>query len=132
MLFRSKGRKPRFCDDHKKNAPKGGSKARGATPQLAAQATDLIINITDILQVTAFASGYEDTADAIEDKQPVLRERVYAALLTNPARCRSIIKILGGTTDLSLAIALGTFVANIATTAFNEYKDKKHYQEEAA
>lgn len=131
LFYAGKGRKPKFCDEHKKNAPKSGvSKSRGASTQLAAQATDLIINVTDVLQVAALASGFEDTADAIEDKQAVLRERVYSALLANPTRCRSIIKLLGGTTDLGLAIAIGTFAANIGATAFNEYKAKRRDKEE--
>jgi hypothetical protein len=127
LHYGGRGRKPRFCDAHKKNAPKNGtgSRSKGQAVALAAQATDLIINVTDVLQVGAFMAGYTDTAEAIDDKQPLLRERVYAALLANPARSRSIIKILGGTTDLGLAIALGTFATNIGAVAWNEYKEKR-------
>ncbi len=125
LHYAGKGRKPRFCPEHKKNAPKTTRTGSGQSAKLASQATDLILSLTDVIQISAIVAGFPETSEAIDEKQGLLREQVYQALLGNPNRSRSIIKMLGATTDLGLAIALGTFTAHVGSTAWNEFKEKR-------
>jgi hypothetical protein len=130
LHYAGKGRKPRFCAEHKKNAPKGGVRSKGQNAQLAAQASDTIVQYTHLLAIGCTLTGYTDTEEAISDRQELLRVQCYEALVTNPARARAIIKLGGGSSDLGLAMAIGMFATAVGSTAMNEYKDKRKAREE--
>jgi hypothetical protein len=128
LTYSGRGRHPKYCDKHKpSNKGKKSSSPRASSQNaaLASQATELIVSMTDVMAIGAMLVQFHDTEEAITDAQPDLRDRCYAALVGNPARARSIIRILGGATDLSLVIALMGFAVNIGSTAVNEYRGKR-------
>jgi hypothetical protein len=126
LFYSGRGRKPRFCEEHKKKGSTSTRKKVGVkNEQLAAQATELIVGITDVMQVGCILISYIETATTISDAQPRLREQVYAALLSNPARAQSIINLLGKSADAGLIVALGSFALTCGAAGFNEFRNNR-------
>jgi hypothetical protein len=123
LFYSGRGRKPKYCDEHKKGN-KGAKRATGTNAQLAAQATEALVQINNLVCVGSMVIGYHETAGAISDREAVFREQVYSALLTDAALCRSILR--AGTTSgkISLAIAYAMLAASIVPVSIMEYKDK--------
>ena len=122
----ARGRAPRFCDEHKQSKSTG-NRVKGTNAQLAAQATEALMQVNAMVSVGAMVVGYYETASAISDeaRAETFRAQVYSALLTDPALCRSILR--AGTTSgkLSLIIAYAMFGMSIFPVTVNEYRDKR-------
>jgi hypothetical protein len=76
-------------------------------------------------------TGYHATASALAEREEAFREQAYAALVTDPALCRMILR--AGTTSgkVSLIIAYAMLGAGVAPTAIMEYKSKQLMKEES-
>jgi len=132
LTYGGRGRKPKFCDEHKKKAAvKSGSSRRGTAQNeaLANQACDLIIGLTDIAAIGFMLVGYRETEQEISDAQDPLRDQIYSSLLANPARAKRIVTLLGGVSDATLIVALLGFTVRVGSSAVNEYRDKKSSRE---
>jgi hypothetical protein len=107
--YGGRGRKPKRCSQHKRNARStqpgtGTPKVRGANASLAAQATEALVQIDGLLGGGLFVLGYRGTASVLAGTQETFREQAYAALLTDPELCRMILK--GGTASGKVALVI--------------------------
>ncbi len=124
--YGGRGRKPKFCPEHKKGTPKSsGGKVTGASASLAAQATATLVQINGLLAVGAMATGMYRTASMIAEQNPSFEEAAYQALLTDPELCRLITKAGVKSAKLSLGLAYLSFAAPVAMTAYSEAKEKQ-------
>ena len=140
LVYSGRGRKPKFCPEHRPGGLKllqggqggnsGTPKTKGANASLAGQATDIILQWTDIMALVCMMTGLTATEAAIHERQGTLREQLYASLLTNPARCRSIINVGSRSSDFGFFMALGMFAAGVGSTAFVEIKEKVTSEED--
>lgn len=123
--YSGRGRKPKKCPEHKRGKASNTPKTRGNNAVLAGQAVDALCQLNAFAGVGMMMTGFRATASALADREEVFREQAYAALVTDPALCRMILR--AGTTSgkVSLLIAYAMLGAGIAPTAIEEYKAKK-------
>lgn len=126
--YGGRGRKPKRCEDHKKNrsvptasAPRVG----GANLKLAEQATEVLCSIDGLLILGATIVGFSDTAKTIADADEVFRTRVLSALVNSPDTARKIIRYGSKAGDSALFFAIGLHIATIAPVFLSEAKEKK-------
>jgi len=129
--YSGRGRKPRKCPEHKRGTSSSTPKTRGNNAVLAGQAVDALCQLNAFAGVGLMMTGYRATASALADREEAFREQAYAALVTDPALCRMILR--AGTTSgkVSLIIAYAMLGAGIAPTAIVEYKSKQLLKEQA-
>jgi hypothetical protein len=130
--YGGRGRKPKRCSEHKKNAASGQNrKVTGATASMAAQATAVLEQINGIITIGLMAVGYTDTARAIAGENEAFAAKAHAALLTDPELCKLILK--GGVKSgkISLGIAYASLGVGVIPVAANEFKEKKAAREAA-
>src|SRR3954470_23234006 len=127
--YKGRGRKPKRCADHKRNAS-GTPKTKGTNATLAGQAADALCQVNGLATVGLMVAGFHATAGAIAERESVFREQAYSALLTDPNLCRVILR--AGTTSgkLSLLIAYAMLGIGVGPTAIIEFKDKRGEKEE--
>jgi hypothetical protein len=124
--YSGRGRKPKYCADHKRNKNTNTSpRVKGTNASLAAQATEALVQINNMGAVFAMVLGYHETAGAISDKEEIFRQQTYSALLTDPSLCNVILRAGTNSAKLSLAISYGMFGAAIAPVAIMEFKEKR-------
>jgi hypothetical protein len=122
--YGGRGRKPRFCIEHKKGSKNVGSrKVTGSSAALAAQATGVLSQLNGIIAVGLMAIGFNDTASAIARGDDAFSERAHAALLTDPDLCKFILKggVKSAKVTLGLAyVGLGIGVVPVAMAELAE------------
>ena len=131
LTYAGKGRKPKWCDEHKPGRSSTGPKrSSGQNAQLAAQASEALSQINGLIAMGLFLAQMPDTSSALADRESVFRDQAYAALLTDPALCRLILK--AGTTGgkISLAIAYAMLGASVAPVGIMEYRSNKAARDE--
>lgn len=127
--YAGRGRKPRFCDEHKKGTKNGGAstsrRVTGNAANLAAQATEVLLQLNGILALGAMAIGLNATAATIAHGNDVFAERAHAALLTDTELCKTILK--GGikSAKMGLGIAYGGLILGVAPVAANEIRERR-------
>lgn len=127
--YGGRGRRPTQCLDCKtkggKSNAKRGPGTRGSNATLAEQATEALWQINGIVAFVAMLAQLPLTADTIRERETAFREMAYAALLTDPALCRSILK--GGTQSgkLALVMCYAMFLFPVGTVASLELKRRK-------
>ena len=130
LEYSGRGRKPKYCDEHKKGGRRTGVKA--STPKnerLAAQATDALMQINGIAALICMLSSMPMTAEAINKAEDGLREQVKAALITDPDLCNKILSAGTHSAKISLVIAYGMFAATVAPVAVLEFRQNKALRE---
>lgn len=128
LTYAGRGRKPKFCDEHKKGSakPSGGAKTRvTGNEKLAEQAVNALVQINNLTGFGARLIGMEATAGAIDFCQDGFREQAYAALVTDPALCRQILSAGEISGKFSLAIAYAMMGAMVAPVAAKEIQEKR-------
>src|ERR1700754_2371653 len=77
--YAGRGRKPTRCPEHKKGKSNGSSatsrRVTGNAASLAAQATEVLLQLNSILALGAMAIGLNDTAATIAHGNDVFAER---------------------------------------------------------
>jgi hypothetical protein len=128
--YAGRGRKPKFCADHRKTSKVATPKVKGANATLAAQATEALVQLNNILTMPAMLFGYPRTASALATANDGFREMAYNALITDPALCAAIAR--GGSTGgkVALLIAYGMLASAVAPIALMEYRENKVVEEE--
>lgn len=127
--YGGRGRKPKRCPEHKKNA--GSSSGQRVprlstkTTELAAQATEVLASIDGMMALGARIVGFTKTAETIEDADETFRIRLNAALLNSPDTCRKILRYGSKGGDAALFIAIGLHLATIVPVFLGEAKEKK-------
>jgi len=127
-----RGRKPKYCPDHKRTVVAKRStapRATGTNDTLARQATEALCQINGFLTIGAMFAGMPATAGAIAGAEDGFREQTYTALLTDPDLCRSILKAGVKSGKIALVISYLMFGAAVVPTAALELKAKKEARE---
>ncbi len=126
LEYNGRGRKPKYCSEHRKGPSRSTVKASNAkNERLASQATDALMQINGITAFLAHITGLPATADAITTAEPALREQVHAALITDPDLCALILKGGMQSARVSLVIAYAMFGVAVVPTAIAEVKVKR-------
>ena len=129
-LYSGRGRKPKYCDEHKRSGTR--TNVRASTPKndrLAAQATDALMQINGLGALVCMLSGMPMTAAAITSTEDGLREQVKAALITDPDLCNKILSAGTHSAKISLVIAYGMFAAAVVPVAIMEFKSNREARE---
>ena len=132
--YSGRGRKPKYCADHKasnKGTSKSGPKTTGKNAQLAGQAADTLVQYNGLVALVAALAQYPYMSDAITNANDVFREQAYAALLTDPNLCQQIMRGGGISGRAMLILAYGTLFAAVSPVAVMEYKAHKAAKEAA-
>lgn len=128
LTYGGRGRKPQYCDEHKKGARAKGD-ARPATNAkntlLAEQAADVLVQYNNLAATGLFLASLPTTAGVLADKNDVFRAQCVQALVTDPALCRSILSSGQASARGSLMFAYGLLAAALVPTAWKEIKDKR-------
>ena len=127
--YGGRGRKPRFCPDHKTARKTSEGGRRRATSSLVEAATDKLVYLNGLLAMGALLFGYPRTAGAFAASEDVFRVYVADALASDDKLCRTIVKTGQMSGGIGLAIAYGTLGANIVPIAMAEYRDKQAERE---
>lgn len=126
--YAGRGRKPTKCPEHR--ATKNLPKVKGANAALAAQATEALVQLNNILTMPLVVLGYRQTASVLADAQDGFRESTYQALLTDPKLCASIVR--GGTAGgkMALLISYGMLGSAVGPVLVMEHKMIQALKEE--
>jgi hypothetical protein len=122
--YGGRGRKPKFCPDHKKQQ----SKSSGSAPKnnaLAAQAADALVQINSLVAFGATVMQYEETGQTLRDAQDEFRNRAHAALVTDPKLCQAILRGGPMSARAALILSYGMLATVVAPIAVQEYRDKR-------
>lgn len=126
--YSGRGPKPKLCPDHKKTSNGTGArnaKVTGAPASLAAQATQVLVQLNGIFAIGCMALGFNDTASAIAGANGNFEEQAYAALLTDSDLCKLILKGGVKSAKMSLGIAYIGLGTAVGPTAYMEFKEKR-------
>ena len=126
LHYGGRGRKPKFCDDHK--AAKGPAKdrpANAANKALAEKAADVLAQYNDLAAFGMLTFGMPKTGSAIAGKNATFREQAATALATDPALCRSILSAGQTSARGALMVAYGMFATAVGMVAYAEIKEKR-------
>ncbi len=128
LEYSGRGRRPRFCDDHKTSSKSGSKKpaANATNVKLAEQAADVLAQYNDIACAGLMVGGMPITASRLAEKNPVFRSQAIAALTTDPALCRSILSAGQKSARMSLAFAYILLAAAVTPSAISEVKAKRY------
>lgn len=106
---------------------------RGSTPKipktgndaLAAQATEVLLQLNSVICAGLFITGLTETSSAIAAREEGFKAQAYQALLTDAKLCKTILRARGTGGLISLLLAYGLLGGAIAPVAMNEIKTKK-------
>jgi hypothetical protein len=123
--YGGRGRKPKFCDEHKK--VKSGTRAASAPKNnaLAAQAADALVQVNGLAAFAATVMQYDETGETLRNAQDEFRARAHAALVTDPALCRAILRGGPMSARAALILSYGMLATVVAPVAVQEYRDKR-------
>jgi hypothetical protein len=131
LKYGGRGRKPRFCPEHK-TGKKTVSRSGSGQNRLAGQAADALVQLNCLigtgLMVIPPVLGREsmmETGAAIAAAQDGFRESAFEALKTDPALCRMIVRAGVTSGKLALMIAYGTMAISVAPTAYLELRKER-------
>lgn len=133
LFYGGKGRKPKFCDEHKTAAKSrtGGGSNSGLARQAAAALSQWNSFIALGLMLPAVPVLGDNpaylprTASAIAAADEGFTEAAYNALLTDPKLCKLILKTGSAGGKIALVMAYGMLVASVAPVGIEEYRERK-------
>lgn len=125
LIYSGRGRKPKRCDDHKRNNTRRNSIPAGSNDKLAAMATDVLCQVNGIFAMGAAFMTLFRTAGAVNDRDEVFRVQTYEALKTDVALCKKIVSAGSKSAIFSLIVAYGMLAASVAPVALEELKEKR-------
>jgi len=132
LEYSGRGRKPKYCEDHKGGRSKAGSTPRKSTAKAdatAKQAAAALAQLNALIGMGLMAApkpwGMPETASALAERNDAFEESAYQALLTDPKLAAMIVR--GGATSgkVALVIAYGMLGFGIYPTAQKEWKDNR-------
>lgn len=131
--YGGRGRKPKRCDEHKKNQTRKQQSPRitGSAATLAAQATQVLMQMNGFLAIGCMAMQYHATAGSIAQASELFESQVHAALLADTELCKYILKSGSMSSKAALGMAYGSLLFTVLPTAYMEYKEKKAAREVA-
>src|SRR5262249_14888572 len=125
--YSGRGRKPVYCQEHKKNVLQSTrTRVTGSDAVLAQKATEALCQLNGFVAIGAMFMRMPMTASAIHTATDEgFREQTYNALLLDPALCKTILK--GGTRSgkVALIAAYAMLAGAVMPVAALEYKALK-------
>jgi len=123
LHYGGRGRKPLFCDEHKKTKAKGVARTGGVKNNaLAGQAADILMTSNSFIAFLARMAQLENTAEQIDIANPEFRDAAYRALLNDPELARAICRGGGMTGKMALIMAYAMFSMSVVPVAYFEIK----------
>jgi len=123
--YSGRGRKPKFCPEHKKTTGKVGSRKAPKNDALAAQAADALVQVNRMAAFGATVIGYEDTGHALRSAQDEFRNAAHAALVTDEELCRAILRGGALSARMSLILSYGMMLTVVGPVAVHEYRQRR-------
>lgn len=123
--YSGRGPKPKRCADHRKNGKSSVRKVTGTSANVAAQATEVLVQLNGMLALGAMVFGMNGTAAALAAGNETFAERAHAALLTDTELCRMILKGGVKSAKVSLGIAYAGLGVTVFPTALREVQEKR-------
>ena len=130
LFYAGKGRHPRFCDEHKTGGKTRG-KGTGGNVVLARQAAAVLSQLNGLIAmgllapVTTIGLPLPQTATALAGAAEGFDETAYAALVTDPALCRLILRGGGASGKVALLIAYGMLAVAVVPVGMAEHKERR-------
>lgn len=131
LTYGGRGRKPKYCDEHKKNKPAGTRSASGSKRDeaVARQAAGVLSQINGLVGLGLYFAPepfrMPDTAAKLDELAPKFEEQAFDALKNSPALARTIARAGGVSGSAGLIIAYGMLGASLAPVAVDEWKRNK-------
>lgn len=126
LTYSGRGRKPKFCDDHKRSS--SSSKSSGSSSnneKLAAAALDVLVQGNNVgVMILSLAQMY-GTASAVSQREEAFRATALEALKADPGMARSILKAGATSGKAMLMMAYGMLAVSVAPVAIQEFKEKR-------
>lgn len=124
-----RGRKPKYCTEHRKSRSASGPRVKGANDALARQATESLVQLNALISMGLTLLGYYSTAGQIVANEEGFRVQVHNALLTDPKLAASIAR--AGTTSgkVALIMAYGMLGVKVGPVLVLEHKEIKASRE---
>lgn len=130
--YSGRGRRPKFCDEHKPNRAKSSPRATGrGSEQTARVAASMLGQLNGLIGMGLAMYGLNMTAASIERANDQFVESATQALINDPKLAKKIVGLGATTGKASLAVAYGMLGAAIAPAAVVELKMKKAAQDAA-
>lgn len=129
--YSGRGRKPKFCDDHRKSNKSARSVSAPKNNALAAQAADALVQINGLVAFAATVMQYEYTGETLRNAQEEFRARAHAALVTDPKLCQAILRGGPMSARMALVLSYGMLATVVAPVAVQEYREKRELKESA-
>lgn len=123
LTYGGRGRKPRFCTEHKKGAKTTPERHVGNS-KLAAQAADVLAQYNDFAVMGLFFVAPK-TASELAGRNDTFRDSAARALASDPALCKSILSAGKHSAKLSLALAYGSLVGGVLPIAVAELREMR-------
>ena len=123
LHYGGRGRKPKFCDEHKKGGSSNTVSRKGGNVQLATQAADALVQLNSLCAMGLMLAHLPETAGALASTEEGFRQQAINSLITDPALCKTILK--AGTTSgkVSLLIAYAMLASAVVPVAVVEVKE---------
>lgn len=134
LTYGGRGPKPKYCNEHKKNAPrtKSGSTTKVAHDRKARLATEHLKTYNALAGTGLMALRMPQTASAIAAKNDAFGEQAYAALILDEKLCDMILKVSGKSGAFSLIMAYAMLLSNVGPTAVMELREQREARADAA
>lgn len=125
--YAGRGRKPKFCADHKpsKNVTTSKPRLSGKNGATAIQAAEILAQYNGLVALVATLAHYEYTGEAIRNVNDTFKEQATAALLADPELANQIVRAGGVSGKAALIMAYGMMVAAVAPVGMLEFKQNR-------
>lgn len=129
LFYSGRGRKPRYCDEHKKSRSGSNATSNGKSTStaLGKQAAMALCQVNGLLATVMLLAPepyrLPNTASALAQANDAFMEQAAAALSTDPKLARLILKGGGASGKVSLLIAYGMLAGAVVPVAITEYKE---------
>jgi hypothetical protein len=128
LFYGGRGRKPKFCDDHRKTATRTTSTVKGAGKggALARQAATALGQLNGLIGIALMLApkpwNLPTTASALAGATEGFEEQAYKALLSDPKLCALILRGGAMSGRVALVIAYGMLAGAVVPVAMAELK----------
>lgn len=131
--YSGRGRRPKFCDEHKPNRSKSSPRATGkGAEQTARAAAGMLSQLNGLIGMGLSMYGLTMTAEQINTANAQFEEAATQALVNDPKLAKKIIGLGATSGKATLAVAYGMLGASIAPVAVMELRHKKAVQNASA
>ena len=125
VQYGGRGPIPKRCPDHRKQTPHRGTRLTGNANNLATQAAKTLVQINQFVGLAVSAMGFFKSGGTLIAYQETFEAQAYAALITDPELCKSIVSVGSASAKVSLFLAYGGMGLAVAPVVASEYRAKK-------